>query len=98
MTSFYSRSGLPKKTQTYVFFQITDANAFRRALSDLVPVITSTEQVLRHRQSITDNKKKAADQGHAPQLLDIVGVNIAFSHTGLVTVGYTSTSFSSSLS
>ncbi|EIM91696.1 DyP-type peroxidase [Stereum hirsutum FP-91666 SS1] len=83
-------SGLPKKTQTYVFFQITDANDFRIALSDLVPVITSTEQVLKHRKSIADNKKKAAEHGHAPPLLDdIVGVNIAFSHTGLVTMGIT---------
>lgn len=75
-------SGLPKKTQTYLFFQITDSNAFRTALSDLVPLITTTEQVVNHRQTISDHKKKS----HGGNLLDIVGVNIAFSHSGLTTV------------
>ncbi|THH17068.1 dyp-type peroxidase [Bondarzewia mesenterica] len=80
-------SGLPKKTQTYVFFQITNSNAFRTALAHLVPLITSTKEVVGHRQSIADNKAAAARNSHEPPLLEIVGVNVAFSQIGLNTMG-----------
>lgn len=81
-----TRLNMPKMTQTYVFFQITNTHAFRTALSALVPIITSTDQVLGHHQAIAQNKQKAQSIGQKPQLLDISSVNIAFSQTGLTTV------------
>ncbi|OBZ72595.1 Dye-decolorizing peroxidase msp1 [Grifola frondosa] len=82
--------GLPKKTQTYVFFQIDDnVSAFRTQLSKLVPLITSTSQVLNDHAQILANKQAAAEKGRKPTLLTLAGINIAFSHTGLVKMGIT---------
>ncbi|OCH94868.1 peroxidase TAP [Obba rivulosa] len=82
--------GLPKKTQTYVFFQIDDnVKGFRTQLAQLVPLITSAAQVQSHRASIAQNKKTAADKGVPPPLLKLAGVNIAFSHSGLAKLGIT---------
>ncbi|KAH9941342.1 peroxidase TAP [Amylocystis lapponica] len=83
-------AGLPKRTQTYVFFQIDDnVTAFRTQLSQLVPLITTTAQVVRDQQKIAQNKKAAAEKGVEPGLIKLSGVNIAFSHTGLVKLGIT---------
>lgn len=38
---------------------------------------------MQNRSAIAANKKAAQDQGKTPELLPLVGVNIAFSHTGL---------------
>ncbi|KAG6902138.1 hypothetical protein C0995_003895 [Termitomyces sp. Mi166 len=75
-------SGLPKKTQTYFFFQITDVKLFRSQLSHLVPLIKTTSQVLKDRKAIQDHKKKGNKT-----LLTMVGVNIAFSHKGFAAIG-----------
>lgn len=79
--------GLPKKTETYVFFQIENAQAFRTQLTKLVPMITSTAQVQADRATIAQNKKDAKEKNVAPPLLKMCGVNISFTHTGLVKVG-----------
>ncbi|KAL6720877.1 dye-decolorizing heme-containing peroxidase [Lecanora helva] len=82
--------GLPKKTQTFLFFQI-DANRiqeFRKQLTKLVPLITSTAQVIKDRTKIGQNKQAAEDPKTRSNLLvKLSGVNIAFSHTGLVQIG-----------
>jgi len=56
------KGGLPKKTQTCFFFQIDKARVheFRTQLAQLVPMITSTAQVLSHRHNIAQNKKETA--------------------------------------
>ncbi|KIL56434.1 hypothetical protein M378DRAFT_133842 [Amanita muscaria Koide BX008] len=74
--------GLPKKTQTNVFFQIVNVPEFRKQLQHLIPLITTTEQVLKHRKDIDEHKR----YGH-PGLLKIFGVNIAFSHFGFKKLG-----------
>lgn len=38
---------------------------------------------MQNRSQIAANKKAAQEQGKTPELLTLVGVNIAFSHTGL---------------
>ncbi|KAG6849423.1 hypothetical protein H0H93_008571 [Arthromyces matolae] len=75
-------SGLPKKTQTYFFFQITNVNLFRSQLTKLVPIVKTTAQVLKDRKAIDDHKKSGGKG-----LIKIVGVNIAFSHKGFAVLG-----------
>ncbi|KAI0353796.1 Dyp-type peroxidase [Trametes cingulata] len=82
--------GLPKKSQQYIIFQIDDnVTAFRQHLAKLIPLITTTSQVMQDRAKIAANKKAAQEQGKAPELLKLSGVNIAFSHAGLVKLGIT---------
>ncbi|RDB22012.1 Peroxidase 2 [Hypsizygus marmoreus] len=75
-------SGLPKKTQSYFFFQITNVTSFRSQLLQVAPLVTTVAQVLKDRKAIEDHKKKGNTT-----LLTMVGVNIAFSHKGLATIG-----------
>ena len=75
------RSGLPKKTQLYIFFQIADVTKFRQDLVRFIPLITTVAQVLKDRDAIEDHKKKKL-----PGLLTLVGVNISISHKGFVKV------------
>ncbi|PPR04666.1 hypothetical protein CVT24_011883 [Panaeolus cyanescens] len=72
-------SGLPKKTEFYYFFNITDGPEFRKDLCDLVPLITTVDQVLKDRKRIDDHKKQKL-----PGLVPLTGVNISFSHLGFV--------------
>ncbi|KAF9560569.1 peroxidase TAP [Agrocybe pediades] len=75
-------SGLPKKTQTYIFFDITNVKKFRSDLRNFIPLIKTVAQVLKDRKAIDDHKKQKL-----PGLLPIVGVNIAFSHLGFAKLG-----------
>jgi Dyp-type peroxidase family len=75
-------SGLPKKTQTYFFFQITNVKLFRSQLGQFTPVVKTVAQVLNDRKVIEDHKKKGDKT-----LITMVGVNIAFSHKGFLAMG-----------
>ncbi|KAI0636148.1 peroxidase TAP [Trametes polyzona] len=82
--------GLPKKTEQYLFFQISDDVAgFKKCLADLIPLITTTTQVTQDRAKIASMKTAAREQNKAPQLLPMTGVNIAFSQAGLTKLGIT---------
>ena len=85
------RAGLAKKTQTYFFFQIDPARVqdFRTQLADLVPLITTTAQAQNDKKEITKKKRSSVEKGVAPAVLTLAGVNILFSHKGLVMVGPT---------
>lgn len=86
----YRAGGLPKKTETCYFFRINDAyvHDFRTQLAKLVPLITSTAEVLNdQRKQLAQNKKDAAEKKITPPLLKICGVNISFSTKGLKKVG-----------
>jgi len=76
--------GLPKKYETFLFFDITDAAQFRQRLKNIIPLITTTTQALADHSAIAEHKAKGG-QG----LLKLVGTNIAFSHTGLTVLGIT---------
>ncbi len=82
------RAGLPSKTQTYFFFIIDHSRVkeFRKQLTHLIPLITTTAQVFSHRKTISQEKAEAAKRGVPPPLLKISGVNIVFSHKGLAKV------------
>ena len=79
------RSGLPKRTQFYIFFEIINATKFRQDLTCFIPLVRTVAGVLKDRKAIEDHKKK----GHHG-LLHLVGVNILFSHKGFVKVRKTS--------
>ena len=85
------RIGLPKKTQTYLFFQIdaNRVNEFRKQLAQLIPLISTSAQLTSDRQKIAENKKSAAEKNLAVSLLKLSGLNISFSQKGLVQVGPT---------
>ncbi|KAF8151502.1 hypothetical protein B0H34DRAFT_131748 [Crassisporium funariophilum] len=75
-------SGLPKKTETWYFFQVTEPTAFRRNLRNFIPLIKNVAQVIRDRDDIEKHKRDDQEHGRKPQLIPLVGVNIAFSHFG----------------
>ncbi|KAI0833767.1 Dyp-type peroxidase [Trametes gibbosa] len=81
--------GLPKKVQQYLIFTIDDNNVpgFRKALNQFITLVTTAAQVQQTRSQIAANKKTALEQGKTPELLPLVGVNIAFSHFGLRKMG-----------
>ncbi|THV05906.1 Dyp-type peroxidase [Dendrothele bispora CBS 962.96] len=71
--------GIPKKTQTYFFFEIQgDPSLFRKALVDIVPLIKNASQAQKDRDAIKEHKHKGDGT-----LLHMTGTQIAFSHAGL---------------
>ncbi|KAF6747547.1 peroxidase TAP [Ephemerocybe angulata] len=80
-------SGLPKKTETFYFFEITDVTGFRTNLRDFVPVVKTVAQTLKDREAIDKHKKESGHGGHKPPTIPLVGVNIAFSHLGFAKLG-----------
>ncbi|KAF8851549.1 Dyp-type peroxidase [Acephala macrosclerotiorum] len=78
--------GLPKKFEAYWFIQIRDGqvNQFRTRLFRLLPLVTSAAQAQRDQDQIDHYKNSPAFNG---QLLKLSGVNIGFSHKGLVKMG-----------
>ncbi|KAF9002157.1 peroxidase TAP [Cyathus striatus] len=80
-------SGLPKKTETWYFFQIVDPTDFRRRFRNFIPYVKSVAQVLKDRDDIEKHKRKHDQSGTKPHLIPLVGVNVAFSHFGLDKIG-----------
>jgi hypothetical protein len=70
--------GLPKRVERFMFYEILDVPQFRRHLIDLLPTITTMNQVISDLDAI--NKAKGAGN---TDLLPISGTNIAFSQIGL---------------
>ena len=83
-----NRPGFSKKTQTNLFYQIdgSKVDSFRAHLAALLPLVTTSAQVLNDKKRIYDVKRSASDQNH---LVKVSGVSIAFSHKGLVLVRLT---------
>ncbi|KAF5374348.1 hypothetical protein D9758_004699 [Tetrapyrgos nigripes] len=81
--------GIPKKTQTYFFFQIDgDPSLFRKALVDIVPLIKTAAQVQKDREALREHKRRHGHGGDGPgPLLKMTGTQIAFSNAGLVKMG-----------
>lgn len=94
-------SGLPKKTETFFLFRIDEAriHQFRAQLAKLVPLITTTSQVVKDRERIAQHKQGSSerrgdqeilkDKRGPPSLLGMSGVNLAFTRKGLQKVGST---------
>jgi hypothetical protein len=73
-----SRSGFPKKRETFYFFEVLDATKFREDFRKLIPDIKNVYQVLEAREEICGHKKMHPDGPLCP----FIGVNIGFSHFG----------------
>ena len=83
-----SLGGLPKRTQTFLFFSI-DVNSvedFLKALSKFKDLITTAKHVKDDRATIDKNKKVASESNTTAPVLPITGVNIAFTKKGLIRV------------
>lgn len=74
-----SSLGLPKKKQRFFFFKITDVSKFRRNINDLIPLITTVSQTQLDRDAIAKRPRKS-------DILHMGGLNIAFTHAGLLAV------------
>ena len=83
LNDYVYRKGLPKKFQSFYFFDITNPTEFRKRLQNIIPLITTTTQALADTAAIQNHKS----QGNT-SLLKIVGTNVAFSQAGLTTVRY----------
>ena len=75
------RGGLPKKTETFLLFEIINSAKFRKDLNKLVTLVKTVAGVLKDRTDIEDHKKK-----NLPGFLHMTGVNISFSHLGFAKV------------
>ena len=85
------RLGLPKKGETFFFFKINDwsIHNFCKQLGDLLPRITTAIEVQDDQARIAKEQKRARLEGTDSQILDMTGVNIAFSQRGLLQVSDT---------
>ncbi|KAI0077314.1 peroxidase TAP [Panus rudis PR-1116 ss-1] len=83
-------SGLLKKLELTLFFQIgDDVDTFRKQLSQVIPLITTTTQAQNNRATVAKHKQEAKAQGRRADTLPIVGVSLAFSQFGLNKLGIT---------
>jgi Dyp-type peroxidase family len=74
--------GFPKKAESFFFFKINNAHAFRGGLRRLIPRIATGESVSSGRSSIRQHR-----QHHHKDALSIAFTNIAFSAKGLKDLG-----------
>ncbi|CAA7264490.1 unnamed protein product [Cyclocybe aegerita] len=79
-------SGLPKKTETWYFFQISNPTKFRKDFRNFIPLVKSADGVLEDRKAI-DKHKRQQGGGWKPHLIPIAGVNVSFSHFGFQKLG-----------
>ncbi|KAK0118713.1 hypothetical protein ONS96_011801 [Cadophora gregata f. sp. sojae] len=82
-------SGLPKKGEIFFFFQINKdlLQDFCTGVGQLAHHVTSVTQCEDDRQKIVKEKERAALHDTTPKLLELSGINIAFSHKGLKALG-----------
>nr|UQK85139.1 dye decolorizing peroxidase [uncultured fungus] len=73
--------GLPKKTETFFFFEIKQVDHFRAHLLKLVPLITSADDANRARDDINKHKKNCGG------LLPIALLNFALSSRAMKKLG-----------
>jgi hypothetical protein len=77
------RPRLPKKAETFYFFNIEDPAVFKQKLAKLVPMIT-TGQEAKDTRSDLYARKKSGKTG----LIQLTAINISFSYTGMKKVGF----------
>ncbi|KAF9530789.1 DyP-type peroxidase [Crepidotus variabilis] len=82
-------SGLPKKTETFYFFQIIHPVHFKRDLRQLIPLIKTVADVGKDRKKIQDYKDRVKHhpEENLPPLIHLAGVNIALSHLAFEEIG-----------
>lgn len=85
LTLLSTRPGLPKRFQSFLFFQIHKPNEFKQRLKQFTAegYITTAAQACEMKEMIAAEKKHNDASGRKAPLLPLPGVNIAFSSTGL---------------
>ncbi|KAM0716673.1 hypothetical protein Q7P37_008118 [Cladosporium fusiforme] len=81
--------GLPKRFQSFLFFQIHKPNEFKQRLKQFTADghLTTAEQACEMKNKIDAAKKACEAGGVRSPLMPLPGVNIAFSSTGLHKMG-----------
>lgn len=81
----YGRVGLPKKGEDFFFFRIKEDRVedFCTNLLDLIPLITTAAQCQDDLARIAREKARAKKHHITPDILEMSGINIAFSQKGL---------------
>lgn len=75
--------GVPKKSEDFVFAEITDVPAFRKYLPELLKHVTTGWDLECMRREIFEAKRASAASGTAAPLLDCYGLTLGFSATGV---------------
>ncbi|EJC98213.1 Dyp-type peroxidase [Fomitiporia mediterranea MF3/22] len=76
--------GLPKRAETFIFFNIANVANFKKSLQQFIPAVTTTTQVQQLRKEIADHKLTGS-----PDLLQIQCMNFALSRRGMKELGVT---------
>ncbi|KAF4124285.1 Dyp-type peroxidase family [Geosmithia morbida] len=76
--------GLPKRFETFLFFNILKPDEFKKQLKTHLPKITTAEHACQMKDKIAAERAK---NGKKAPLLPLPGFNIAFSSTGLSKLG-----------
>ena len=72
---------MPKKTEVFLFFEITNVVEFKEKLNGFTKHVTSAHDA---QQILSDIKRRKSNgELNADELIDIQAVNIAFSGKGL---------------
>ncbi|TVY42074.1 Peroxidase [Lachnellula occidentalis] len=79
--------GLPKRFQTFLFFQIQNPDAFKGRLKRFLPRITTAEQACQYKDRMKAAKEEADRSGMRKAMMALPGINIAFTSTGLTKLG-----------
>ena len=85
LTFANARPGLPKRFQSFLFFQIQKPAQFKARLKQFAcdSRITTAAQACEMKDMIAAEQKLHKTSGRKAPLLPLPGVNIAFSSTGL---------------
>ena len=77
--------GLPKKTQTFLFFSINSQGVkdFQNRLKIFAPLITTVTDVFNDREKIKESQDDANKKNITAPDLPITGINISFTKKGL---------------
>lgn len=84
--TFNSAGGLPKRTQTFLFFQIQNVTDFRKQLYKFKDLVTTATQALKDRGEINTAQDEAKRFKTRPKILVQSGVNISFTQKAFVLV------------
>ncbi|KAK1141044.1 dye-decolorizing heme-containing peroxidase [Aspergillus melleus] len=79
--------GLPKRYEELFFFTIKDEPKFRNHLAAFIPEITTAEQAVQDKGKIRQHKIEITKGNKGPELLNLSGVNISFTSSGIGKLG-----------
>ncbi|CAG7920664.1 unnamed protein product [Penicillium olsonii] len=79
--------GLPKKFQSFMFFQVKNNAAFKSRLKTFIPKITTAKDACAMNEVMKKAKQDALKSKTSVKLEPLPGINISFTSTGLEALG-----------